>query len=120
MLSTARAPDELIENVRVPTRAAGTGYAFREVATRHGDFALVACAAVVSGNHLRLAVGGVADRPVVRDWHGLDDKALPDALNEFAWELRGNDDHHASARYRRELVRRIGREVIERARACQR
>lgn len=116
-LLTARAADEMIEYVRYPHRKTGAGYAFREVAARHGDFALVACAAVVNGKTVRLAVGGVADRPIVREWPDLDDKTLPDALNDFAWELRGTDDAHASARYRRELVRRIGRDVIEKARA---
>jgi 2-furoyl-CoA dehydrogenase FAD binding subunit len=116
-LLTARAADEMIEDVRYPRRTSGTGYAFREVAARHGDFALVACAAVVTGKTVRLAVGGVADRPVVREWSGLDGQTLPDALNDFAWELRCTDDAHASARYRRELVRRIGRDVIEKARA---
>jgi 2-furoyl-CoA dehydrogenase FAD binding subunit len=118
-LLTARAADEMIEYVRYPRRSPGAGYAFREVAARHGDFALVACASAVSAKTIRLAVGGVADRPVVREWSDLDAKTLPDALNDFAWELRGTDDAHASARYRRELVRRIGRDVIEKAHACR-
>jgi 2-furoyl-CoA dehydrogenase FAD binding subunit len=42
-----------------------------------------------------------------------------EALNAFAWELGGDDDIHASARYRRKLVRRIGRQVIEEALACR-
>ena len=32
--------------------------------------------------------------------------ALDDALNAFAWELDARDDMHATARYRRELVRK--------------
>ncbi len=43
--------------------------------------------------------------------------AIDDALNAFAWDLGGYDDIHATARYRRELVRRLGRRVIEEARA---
>ena len=46
MLTTARAADELIVAVRFPV-SAGQGVAFREVARRHGDFAIVAVAAVV-------------------------------------------------------------------------
>ena len=34
-------------------------------------------------------------------------------------EMGGFDDIHATARYRRELVRRIGARVIEEATACQ-
>ena len=68
---------------------------------------------------MRLAVGGVADRPTARDWPRLDGSALDDALNELAWDLDARDDLHASARYRRELVRRLGRKVLEEARSCR-
>ncbi|HWG80783.1 MAG TPA: FAD binding domain-containing protein [Stellaceae bacterium] len=117
-LSTARDGAEMIEAVRFPLRRAGTGYAFREIAMRHGDFALCAVAAVVGGKRMRLAVGGVTDRPVARDWPLLEGGALDDALNAFAWELRGSDDAHASARYRRQLVRKLGRAALEEAK-CQ-
>ena len=46
MLTTAREPDELIIAVRFPVMS-GRGVAFREVARRHGDFAMVAVAAMV-------------------------------------------------------------------------
>ena len=39
--------------------------------------------------------------------------ALDDALNAFAWDLDARDDFHATARYRRDLVRLIGRDLIE-------
>jgi 2-furoyl-CoA dehydrogenase FAD binding subunit len=116
MLSTARDEDEIVVAARFPVAAAGTGYAFHEIARRHGDFAVVALAAVAEGRTTRLGVGGVADRPVVRAFDGLEGDALDDALNAFAWELGATDDIHASARYRREMVRRIGRKVIGEAR----
>lgn len=120
MLSTERRDEELVESVRVPLHRQGTGFAFREVSQRHGDFALVACAAVVSPQGIRFAVGGVAARPTARDWPAaLAGTALDDALNDFAWDLGATDDHHASASYRRELVRRIGRAVIEEAQSCR-
>lgn len=120
MLSTARRDDELIEAVRFPLHREGSGTAFRKVAQRHGDFALVACAALASKDGIRFAVGGVASRPMARDWpDGLGGAALDDALNDFAWELGAVDDAHASARYRRELVRRTGRAVIEDAQQCR-
>lgn len=116
MMLTDRGDDEMVEAISYPTRAAGTGYAFAEVGRRHGDFAIVACAAVVDGRRMRLAVGGVADRPTARDFPILDGSALDDALNAFAWELGAGEDIHATARYRRDLVRRLGRSVLERAR----
>jgi 2-furoyl-CoA dehydrogenase FAD binding subunit len=85
---------------------------------RHGDFAICAVAAVVSGKSVRLGVGGVADKPTVRDWSELSKDEMEDALNDFAWDLGGSDDQHATATYRRELVRRLGRQVIEEAARC--
>jgi 2-furoyl-CoA dehydrogenase FAD binding subunit len=48
MLTTAREEDELITAVRFPVQA-GKRVAFREVARRHGDFAIIAVAASVEG-----------------------------------------------------------------------
>jgi 2-furoyl-CoA dehydrogenase FAD binding subunit len=116
-LTTGRQDDELIEAVSLPLARPGHGYAFREVARRHGDFALVACAAVADRSSVRLAVGGVADRPVARQLPPPG-PALDQALDAFAWGLDARDDLHATAAYRRDLVRRIGRAVIEEAVSC--
>jgi 2-furoyl-CoA dehydrogenase FAD binding subunit len=110
MMATARGDDELIEAASFP--ADRKRCAFREVARRHGDFAIVACAAVATAGGVRLAVGGVADMPVARDFPRLERSALEDALNAFAYELDARDDVHASARYRRDLVRMIGRDLV--------
>jgi 2-furoyl-CoA dehydrogenase FAD binding subunit len=118
-MSTARNDDELIEAIDVPCRAPGHGYAFREFARRPCDFAIVACAAVVHKGGVRLAIGGVADCPTVRDFASVDGEALDDALNTFAGGLDARDDLHASADYRRNLVQRLGRATIEEARRCR-
>jgi 2-furoyl-CoA dehydrogenase FAD binding subunit len=110
MMATTRADDELIEAVSLPVT--GKRCAFREVARRHGDFAIVACAAVATDRGVRLAVGGVADMPATRDLPRLEGSALDDALNAFAYELDARDDVHATARYRRDLVRMIGRDLV--------
>jgi 2-furoyl-CoA dehydrogenase FAD binding subunit len=115
MLTTARRPDEIVVAARYPVRRPGSGYAFREIARRHGDFAVVSLAAVSSDGSVRLGVGGLADKPAAREFSSLAHPELADGLNDFAWELRGADDIHASARYRREMVRRIGCTVIEEA-----
>lgn len=117
MMNTARGADEMIEAVSFPA-ASGHGHAFREVARRHGDFALVACVAIADANSIRFAVGGVSDKPEARDWPRLDGSALDDALNAFAYEVDARSDVHATARYRRELVRRVGRAVVEEAVRC--
>ena len=120
MLSTARHGDEMITAARFPEAEVGAGYAFTEMALRYGDFALAAVAVMASAGRLRIAVGGVADRPVARNYPAdLSGDALDDALNEQAWDLAAADDHHATARYRRELVRRLGRQTVEEALTCR-
>jgi len=119
LMSTAREDDELIEAVVMPCRRPGHGYAFREFARRHGDFAIVACAAIARERDARLAVGGVADRPVAFDGLPLDGTALDEALDRIARDLDARDDLHATADYRRALVRRLGRATIAEARQCR-
>ncbi|MFN0303896.1 MAG: carbon monoxide dehydrogenase, partial [Burkholderiales bacterium] len=118
-LTTARAPDELITCVRFPRARPGEGIAFREVARRHGDFAIVSLAAIAAKEDVALGVGGVAGVPTVRTFGELTGPALDEALNAFAWDMGGHDDVHATARYRRDLVRMLGRQVIKEARACR-
>jgi len=67
MLLTARAPDELITAVRFPI--VNVRVAFREVARRHGDFAIVAIAAAAENReNIRIGIAGMADRPAVRSF----------------------------------------------------
>jgi 2-furoyl-CoA dehydrogenase FAD binding subunit len=115
MLTTARAADELVEEVRFPLHRAGLGYGFAEMAQRHGDFAIVACAAVAGADEIRFAVGGAADRPRLARWPRLAGDDLAAALNDFAWEIDARSDPHASARYRRHLVRHLGLRAVEAA-----
>lgn len=115
MLTTAREPDELITAVRFcvqPSRQIG----FREVARRHGDFAIIAVGAVLKQNKVRVGVGGMTDRPVVREFTAGTD--WPDMMNALAWELEGYDDMHASSQMRRDLLRRVGAAVVEEALQC--
>jgi 2-furoyl-CoA dehydrogenase FAD binding subunit len=118
MLTTAREPDELITAVRFPIQSSKR-VAFREVARRHGDFAIIAITAEVeSATTVRVGIGGVADRPAVRriviDGAG----AAEAAFAALAWDLEGYDDLHASARLRRDLLRQVGPAVVEEALQC--
>ncbi|HEY7248178.1 MAG TPA: FAD binding domain-containing protein [Xanthobacteraceae bacterium] len=115
MLLTARAPCELITGVRFPARNAKV--AFREVARRHGDFAIVAIAAAAeSRESIRIGVAGMADRPAIRSVEADGTGAIGDWIEQLAWELEGYDDIHASAHMRRDLLRRIGPIVVKEAR----
>ncbi len=123
MLTTAREADELITAVRFPVQAERR-VAFREVARRHGDFAMIAIAACVESGEagsapaVRVGIGGVADKPAVRrivlDGAG----AAKAAFETLAWELEGYDDMHATARLRRDLLRQVGPAVVEEALQC--
>lgn len=116
-LTTSRRPDEMIVSAHFPRPPAGAKTAFREIARRHGDFAIVSLACIAQGRNLRLAVGGVADAPVAVDLADVSADTLPAQLNALAWRLRGYDDIHATARYRREMIRRLGLDMIMEAMA---
>ena len=117
MLETAIREDELIVAARFPISLPNAGYAFSEVARRHGDFAIVALAAVACNGTLRLGVGGVAGQPTVSEWE-IEPEECDEVLNQFAWEMEGADDIHATAQYRRQIVRKLGRKVLEEAKLC--
>lgn len=119
LMSTDRADDEVVEAIRLPSAVRGAGHGFVEFARRHGDFAIVACAAIATADSVRLAVGGVADHATARDFPVLDGDAWDDALAAFAGDLDARDDLHASAEDRRTLVRHLGRQSIAEALRCR-
>ena len=119
VLTTACEPDEMIVAVRFPLHAPGDRCAFTELGIRHGDFAIVAVAVIASATQVRVAIGGCSDRPHVTDFPPLAGEALAERLNALAWSLPFDDDHHASARYRRDLVRILGRQTVEAAIRCE-
>jgi 2-furoyl-CoA dehydrogenase FAD binding subunit len=120
MLTTARAPDELIAAVRFPV-IEGKGTAFDEVARRHGDFAIIAVAAIADRRgSAQLGVGGMAGRPMVRNISVGESNAgaAAGAIAAWAEELEGYEDLHASAALRRDLLRNIGPRVVAEAIRC--
>ena len=69
-MTTALAPDELLASIMLPLPAKNTGYAFTEFARRHGDFAIIACSALLSLDaqgsikKAAIALSGIAATPV--------------------------------------------------------
>jgi len=120
LLQTARRNDEMITEVRFPAAAPGTRVRFREVARRHGDFALLALGLVLPPDGpLRIGISGMTDTAHVATLPpGLAGDSLAEWVNAKAWELHGGDDLHASARYRRDLLRRLLPPLIEEATTC--
>ncbi|HYQ08680.1 MAG TPA: FAD binding domain-containing protein [Xanthobacteraceae bacterium] len=119
MLTTARAADELVAAVRFPIVKGGgieRGVAFREVARRHGDFAIIAVAAMMENKStVRLGVGGMVGRPMVRRM-ATDDAAH--AIAAWADELEGYEDLHASAAMRRDLFCNLAPLAVKEAIRC--
>ena len=111
---TAREPDELIESVSFPLRKPNQQFAFDEFSMRHGDYAIVAVAAAADEKGVVLTVGGVEYRPVSQYWRGVSGSDIDSLLNDFSLSLDAQDDQHASAIYRKHLVRVLGKKVIER------
>jgi 2-furoyl-CoA dehydrogenase FAD binding subunit len=110
---------ELLVRVRLPARRAGDGFAFDEVARRHGDYALCGVAAHVRRVGLdietaRVGVLGCGPAPAVYEVAG----EAPDwraAGESVAARLEPSDDMHASASYRKRLARVLVTRCLERA-----
>jgi carbon-monoxide dehydrogenase medium subunit len=114
--TTSMADDELLTEVRIPSGPAGAGWVFYEIARRHGDFALVGVAAMLTldGDRIgdaRLALIGVSDRAVrAPDAEAAlrGQSATPDAFaaaaQEATKELEPATDMHGSSEFRRHLA----------------
>ena len=129
LFTTALAPEELLVEVVLPPLPARTGYAFREVSRRHGDYALVGVAAVVRLDdnercqEARLVYFSVGNGPVEahRAAAALKGQALtPEAIQAAAETAAAGDidpphDIHASTGYRRHLAKVLARQVLAEA-----
>jgi 2-furoyl-CoA dehydrogenase FAD binding subunit len=114
MMTTAREGDEMIVAVRLPVH--GAGVAFREVARRHGDFAMVAVAAFIEDKtSVRLGIGGMASTPVVQR---IALNGVKDGIETLLSGLEGYEDLHASAELRRDILRNLAPLVIAEAQQC--
>jgi 2-furoyl-CoA dehydrogenase FAD binding subunit len=118
-LVTGREPDEMIAGLVWPALPAGSGCAFAEISQRHGDFAVVAAAAVVrpdgkGGLSYALGLGGVEDRPRVTEGRTeAKDEDWPRAVAaDWAAALDPMTDPRADAAYRRHLAGHLGAQVL--------
>lgn len=117
--STALAESELITDVLIPVARPRQGWSFHEMVRRTSDFAIVAVAAVVELHEradtiaaARVALAGVADRGLLADPElvaGLTGSTAGDVAGAVAARIADSleppADVHASADYRRRLVR---------------
>jgi carbon-monoxide dehydrogenase medium subunit len=69
-LTTALQPGEILTRIDIPALPPRTGWAFEEFARRHGDFAIVAVAALVTlaangrVQQARVVIGGIGPAPI--------------------------------------------------------
>jgi CO/xanthine dehydrogenase FAD-binding subunit len=121
---TALEPDELLTEVRFPDTR-GAAVAFREVARRHGDFAIGGLAAAIwfDGRGLvgraGMAASGMGGGPIQLASAGraiigraLAGDAIEDAATEASNEVEPFSDAHADDGYRRTLIATLVRRAL--------
>ena len=135
LFTTALEPDEILTEIALPPLPSRTGWAFLEVARRHGDYAQIGVAALValdeSGRcpEARLVYLSAGDRPMeAREAARLlaGQEISPAAITAAAEKASRDEidpagDVHASAEFKRHLARvltgRVLRKAVERASA---
>jgi len=127
--TTVMEPDELLVEVSLPSMPPRSGWSFQEVARRHGDYALVGVAAVVTLDEkdrcqqARLVFLSVGEGPVEAHQaaEALKGQVPTAEAIRVAAEAAANtdvdpgSDIHASADYRRHLTRVLARQALEQA-----
>lgn len=122
------APEEVLTEVVIPAMPARTGWAFDEIARRHGDYALVGIGATVTLNDAgvcedtRLVFFGVGEAPVetskaagVLIGEEPSEEVIRAAADAVDAEIDPTDDIHASAQYRRQLAKTLARRALTKA-----
>ncbi len=129
LFSTAIEPGELLVQIRIPPPPERSGFAFEEIARRHGDFALAGVAVAVNLDvdgrcaGARIALLSVGDRPMLSEHasevlqgHPPSEEGIREAADAVAaQDIDPASDIHASARYRRHLANVLTRRALERA-----
>jgi carbon-monoxide dehydrogenase medium subunit len=137
LLATLLEPGELVVAVELPAAPPATGWAFTELARRHGDYAQAGVAVRVTLDptgrcaEARLAFLSVGDGPIAADRAAAalagaelgtgDDGRAAAAIAEAA-EIAGGEidpvgDIHASADYKRHLAKVLARRALATAAA---
>jgi carbon-monoxide dehydrogenase medium subunit len=120
--------NELVTAVRFALWPPGHGHGFVEFTRRHGDFAIVSAAALLTENtngeitRASVTIGGVGVAPIrvgaveaALLGQQPDDKRLHEA-SEFCRAFDAIDDVHASSSYRQHLATVMARRALELAR----
>lgn len=126
-LETALAEDEILTAVHIPATPAGTGYSFLEISPRQGDYALVGVAAMMqldNGNcaNVRLVCLGAGDgvrrmntAEATLNGAAATAEAFRAAADAAAAAVDPSSDYHATAEYRRDLIRSLTHRTLAEA-----
>ncbi len=126
LFATALSHDEILTGMKTDPPRPRQGFAFTEIARRHGDYALVGVAATVELDaagqcaDVRIALLSVGDGPVLADIAGavvrgeLPSPELARAASHAAayQDIDPPGDIHASAHYRRHLADVLTRRAL--------
>ena len=117
-LTTSLEPSDLLVEIRMPALAERTGWSFRELSRRSGDFAIVAVGILLNAEtsgvcrEARIAMGGVAPTPIraeeaeaLLSGQKITEKLIATAAQQAAEETDTEPDYHASAEYRMDMAR---------------
>lgn len=128
LFATELRAGDLLSSIEVPLAQPRTGYAFIEMARRHGDFALagVACSITLDASRqcsaARVALFGIGDGPVLSVAAAgtlvgsvPDEAVIREAAAAVESEIDPPSDIHASATYRKHLSVVLARRALTRA-----
>jgi carbon-monoxide dehydrogenase medium subunit len=129
LFATGLETEELLVEVELPPLPPRSGYAFTEMARRHGDYALVGVAAVMTLDQAgrceaaKLVFLSVGDGPVEAHQAGqllIGQTPTPEAIRAAAEtaaqaDISPSGDIHASAEFRRHLARVLSQRVLTQA-----
>lgn len=129
LFTTALQPDEILTDIAFPAFPARTGWAFQEMARRHGDYAQAGVAALITlapdGTiaRARIVYLNLGEIPMVAAQAAaalLGQRPTADLIDAIAHqaaqtEIDPTGDIHATAAYKRHLAHVLGKRVMETA-----
>ena len=117
-LTSALEAAEILVEVRIPVFPAHTGWSFMELSRRHGDFAIVAVASLLTMGEkgvcqkAKIALGGVGPTPIraraaeeLLSGKPITEALMAEAGVKAAEATEPESDYHASAEYRKDMAR---------------
>lgn len=131
LFTTTLEPEEILVEVAIPPLPARTGYAFIEMARRHGDYALAGVAALLTMDdqgicrQARLVYLNLGEVPMVAYKAAtvlIGEMPTPSHIEEAAQIAAGHEidpttDIHATAVYKRHLAYILGKRALQQAAA---